>query len=169
MVPTSLPPPLRSKCLAFSRRVLAIERASTQPRGQSCARMASRGCGPRPAGREPRPGTTPATAARTKLPLPGAAAAAASPAARAAFLGEAAGGDAGANAAMDLGWLSAEQLAEMGLTRREDVVKSTSMVSGIQRGWDERVVLPSLPWCKGQVCRRAWEGAGEGEHRVGLQ
>eukprot|EP00752_Nemacystus_decipiens_P007607 g6798.t1 len=53
-------------------------------------------------------------------------------AASAAFDQEAVlGGDAdgGAGGATDLGWLSAEQLAAMGLARREDVVKSTSMAN----------------------------------------
>lgn len=42
--------------------------------------------------------------------------------------GVSAGGVADAAGETDLGWLSAEQLAAMGLARREDVVKSTSMV-----------------------------------------
>lgn len=65
-------------------------------------------------------------------------------AAAAAAFGEAAGSDAGADAAMDLGWLSAEQLSEMGLTRREDVVKSTSMVGGSKRDGEKRVFVAFL-------------------------
>lgn len=42
--------------------------------------------------------------------------------------GSGGGGNADTVGATDLGWLSAEQLAAMGLARREDVVKSTSMV-----------------------------------------
>lgn len=36
--------------------------------------------------------------------------------------------------ATDLGWLSKEQLAEMGLAPKEDVVKSTSMVRRCGKG-----------------------------------
>lgn len=52
-----------------------------------------------------------------------------------AVLGGDACGDPGAGGATDLGWLSAEQLAEMGLARKEDVVKSTSMVRRFAVTW----------------------------------
>lgn len=48
--------------------------------------------------------------------------------------GVALGDGASAAGETDLGWLSAEQLAAMGLAPREDVVKSTSMVRDAECG-----------------------------------
>ncbi len=80
-------------------------------------------------------GDHPGYGSQNEAPAAGGGAPASYAAAAAAAFGEVAGGDAGGDAAMDLGWLSAEQLAEMGLTCREDVVKSTSMVGG-NKGMD---------------------------------